>query len=86
MPVISRFFGILIRIYFADHQPPHLHAAYGEFEAMLAIDDFQILRGALPGRAHALVVEWMTLRQAELREDWKLAQQGLPLRDIAPLG
>ena len=53
---------------------------------MLAIDDFQILRGALPGRAHALVVEWMTLRQAELREDWKLAQQGLPLRDIAPLG
>lgn len=58
MPTISRFYGILIQMYFADHAPPHFHALYAEFEALIAIQTFEVVRGELPGRAKALVLEW----------------------------
>ena len=63
MPRISEFFGISIYIYFEDHPPPHFHARYAEFEALIRIDDFRVLRGSLPPRALGLVVEWAGLRQ-----------------------
>jgi len=58
MPTISRFYGILIQMYFADHPPPHFHALYAEFEALIAIGTFEVIRGELPPRALALVLEW----------------------------
>lgn len=57
MPVISSFYGILIRMYFGDHKPPHFHADYGEFSAQVRIEDFGIEAGYLPPKALALVVE-----------------------------
>lgn len=85
MPVISRFFGISIRIYYADHVPAHFHARYGEFEALVSIVDLCILEGQLPRRAMAMVLEWAALHREELKEDWELARSRRPLRPISPL-
>ena len=85
MPEISRFFGIVIRIYFNDHGPAHFHAAYGEFEALINIETLAVYRGDLPRRALALVLEWAALHRDELRQDWELARKGQSLQPIAPL-
>ena len=58
MPTISRFYGILIQMYFGDHVPPHFHALYAEFEALIDIQTLDVIRGELPNRAMALVMEW----------------------------
>ena len=71
MPVISSFYGILIRMYFGDHVPPHFHADYGEFSAQIRIADFGIEAGYLPPKALALVVEWASIHQSELMMNWK---------------
>ena len=85
MPEISRFLGIVIRMYFLDHDPPHFHATYAGAEAQLIIQPVGVLRGTLPPRALALVVEWATLHQAELHENWRrLHADELPAK-IAPL-
>ena len=85
MPRVSAFFGIVIRMFYNDHSPPHFHAEYGEYEAVYKIETLEILRGRLPRRAHALVVEWTTLHRAELMGNWDSARQGLPLSSIEPL-
>ena len=85
MPRISEFFGIVIRMYYNDHSPPHFHAEYAEDEAVYEIETIQVLRGRLPRRAHALVVEWISFHRAELNENWDKARAGLPLRRIEPL-
>ena len=85
MPRISAFFGIVIRMYYNDHAPPHFHAEYGEHEASYGIETLEVLRGQLPRRAHAMVVEWTSLHRAELLEDWELARLGRPLRSVEPL-
>lgn len=85
MPVISRFFGIVIRMYFSDHEPAHFHAVYGEHEALFALDTLLVLRGGLPRRAHALVLEWAAFHRDELRADWERARRGEALQPIAPL-
>ena len=85
MPQVSYFFGITIRMYYNDHQPPHFHAEYGEHEAVYEIETLEVLRGELPRRAHALVVEWATLHRAELKANWDRARQQRPLQDIEPL-
>jgi hypothetical protein len=85
MPELSRFFGIVIRMFFNDHQPPHFHALYGEHEALIEIDTLGVFRGELPRRALALVLEWATLHREELRRDWALARGGQPPEPIAPL-
>jgi len=85
MPKISEFFGIAIYIYFDDHAPPHFHAQYAEFEALIQIDDFSVLRGRLPPRALGLVVEWAQLRREELSEVWRQAQAMQTLSKIPPL-
>jgi len=58
MPAISAFYGILIRMFFNDHAPPHFHARYGEFEATIDIDTLEVMQGDLPSRALNLVKEW----------------------------
>ena len=85
MPELSRFFGIVIRMYPNDHLPSHFHAIYGEFEALIEIDTLAIYRGAIPRRVLALVLEWAVLHRAELRQDWTLARGGEPLLAIEPL-
>jgi len=85
MPEVSRFFGIVIRMYFNDHEPAHFHALYGEYEALIEIDTLAILRGELPRRAMALVLEWAAVHREELKLDWERARVGTPLQPIAPL-
>lgn len=85
MPEISRFFGIVIRMYYHEHNPPHLHAEHQGNKALL---DFQgnILWGNLRSRtALRLVREWIDLHAAELRGDWDLARAGRDLNRIQPL-
>lgn len=85
MPTVSRFFGVSIYMYHNDHLPPHFHAEYGEFEGIYEIETLELLRGGLPRRAHAIVVEWALLHRSELRKNWQLARQGVPLLDIEAL-
>ena len=85
MPIISVFFGIVIRMFYDDHNPPHIHA---EYQARKALLDFRgnILKGDLQSRtALKLVREWIDLRYAELLEDWELARQGKEINKIDPL-
>jgi hypothetical protein len=85
MPEICRFYGIIIRMYFSDHPPPHFHAEYGEHEALISIEEIQLFSGGLPARAFNLVNEWAILHQSELRALWGLARQSQPLHKIEPL-
>ena len=85
MPKVSEFYGIAIYMYFDDHPPPHFHARYAEHEAVIRIDDVSVQRGTLPPRALGLVVEWATLRKAELADAWRRAEQGQPVPKIDPL-
>ena len=85
MPELCRFYGIVIRMYFDDHGPPHFHALYGGDEALVTIDSLTVLHGHLPPRALGLVVEWALLRQAELKEAWNLAKRLETPGRIAPL-
>lgn len=85
MPEISQFYGIIIYLYFKDHNPPHIHAAYGDFEAKYTIESNEMFFGNLPIRADKLVREWIELHQVELMEDWKNALSGKPIFKITPL-
>lgn len=85
MPEISRFFGIIIAMYYNDHIPAHFHAKYGEYEAVIAIRTGEILAGNLVPRAHGLVQEWRELHKDELLKNWNLAQGRKPLGKIEPL-
>ncbi len=85
MPQISRFFGIIINMYFNDPAPTHFHAEYAEHEAVYTIETLEALRGNLPRRAHSMVVEWASLNRLELRANWDRARRMEPLRQIEPL-
>ena len=85
MPEISRFYGIVIKMYFADHAPPHFHAEYAEYEARIAIGSLAVLSGNLPPRAMGLVAEWTTLHQKELQALWERASKLQPLNRLDPL-
>lgn len=85
MPEISRFFGIVIQMYFDEHLPPHFHALYNGEEAQIGIDPILVLNGQLPARAVSLVIEWAALHQRELLDDWNLARQDQKPRKIQPL-
>lgn len=85
MPEISRFFGIVIRMYHKEHAPPHFHADYGEFGAQIDIRTLAVLEGRLPPRALGLVAEWAALHRSELTEAWKRAQAGQDPGRIKPL-
>ena len=85
MPEVSRFFGIIIAMYYNDHSPPHFHARYGDQKALISIESLTILRGQLSPRVLGLVVEWASAHQSELMEDWRLARSDEPLKKIPPL-
>ncbi|MBI5876449.1 MAG: DUF4160 domain-containing protein [Chloroflexi bacterium] len=85
MPEISRFFGIVIRMYYDDHDPPHFHAIYGGEEAQIGIEPIALLHGNLPGRALSMVFEWAAIHQQELLGNWQLLRvDSVPVK-IAPL-
>jgi len=85
MPEICRFYGIIIGIFYADHNPPYFHAKYGEHKAAIEIENFAVLEGYLPTRALGLVMEWASRHQNELLTDWEAAKKNQPLRPIEPL-
>ncbi len=85
MPTISAFYGILIQMFWADHAPPHFHALYGEYEALINIRTLEVIRGKLPRRALTLVLEWASLHREELMEDWKLCESLQQPKKIDPL-
>jgi hypothetical protein len=85
MPQISRFFGIIIAMYFDDHAPPHFHAKYGNDECLISINDLNVIEGKIPSRALGMVIEWATSHQQELINDWELAKSLQPLIPIEPL-
>ena len=70
MPEISRFLGIVISMYFDDHNPPHFHVRYNDFRAVMDIRSFNVLDGGLPARVRGPVEEWAELHQTELLEMW----------------
>jgi hypothetical protein len=84
MPEISRFYGLIILMNYLDHAPPHFHVWYGDFKAIVTIND-GIVKGEMPGRALKLVFEWMEIHKNELLNDWELAQSGKNLNRIEPL-
>ena len=83
MPEICRFFGIVIKMYFGDHSPPHFHAIYGEHQAVIDIRNLVVIGGHLPPRALGLVVE--AQHQEELMELWNRARDYQPLYRLPPL-
>lgn len=85
MPEISRFFGIIVLMFYNDHPPPHFHVRYGEQKAILGIESLAILAGKLSPKALGLVVEWASLHQKELMVDWERARKQEPLQPINPL-
>lgn len=85
MPVISRFFGISIKIQFNEHAPPHFHAEYNGDDVAIAIRNFEVLKGRPDARVLGLVMEWAALHQAELLVDWDRATSGQTPFPIAPL-
>jgi len=72
-------------MFYDDHSPPHFHARYGRDQAVIGVPDLVILKGGLPARALALVMEWATQHREELMEDWNLARAKSPLKTIFPL-
>ena len=85
MPEISRFFGIIISMFFDDHPQPHFHAFYAGQDVEVTIETRTIVNGRISPRALALVAEWATIHVDELRADWELARARQPLSKIAPL-
>ncbi len=85
MPRLSYFYGIAVYMYFRDHAPPHFHAIYADWEAVMGIRSRRVLQGGLPTRALALVREWARIHEAELLDAWANAASEGPLRPIPPL-
>jgi hypothetical protein len=85
MPELSRFLGMVVRMYYDEHPPPHFHVDYGEHRAVLSIDTLDVLRGHLPHRALALLAEWALQHRVEIRANWARVERGEPVHQIAPL-
>ena len=88
MPVISMFYGIIVLMFFFDnkkHHRPHIHAQYGEYEVIIAIDDGEVLEGELPKPKMKLVQAWIEIHGDELAADWRLAVEGQQPFKIEPL-
>ena len=82
---ISIFYGILIKMFFDDHAPPHFHAEYGEYELVITISPIKIIKGDASKRVKSMVLEWTALHQEELLRDWELCKNMLPPFAIEPL-
>ena len=85
MPTISKFYGILIRMYYRDHAPPHFHAEYNDYELIVQINPIEILEGKVPSRVRSMVLEWTAMHQQELSANWNRCRSGLEPLDVEPL-
>ncbi len=85
MPEISRFFGIFITLNFNDHNPPHFHARYGDYEGIFDIQTLEMIEGDLPKTAKKLVRKWSSMHKIELLENWNLIKTGQNPINITPL-
>ena len=85
MPEISRFFGIVILMYYRDPAPPHFHVRYGARQARFALGPLRLLEGRLSPRVIGLITEWALLHEDEILENWDLAQHDRPMNRIPPL-
>jgi hypothetical protein len=85
MPEICRFYGIIIAMFFDDHNPPHFHAQYGKEKVAVEINSLRVLEGRISPRALGLVMEWASQHQNELVRNWELAKNNQPPEKIAPL-
>jgi hypothetical protein len=85
VPEISRFFGIVIQMFWREHGPPHFHARYVPDRCAIDIQTLHLLSGHLPRRAMALTLEWATLHREALMEDWRLCEMKQNPRKIPPL-
>lgn len=85
MPEISRFFGIIVSIFYDEHNPPHFHARYNEYKITININDLSILEGSFPPRAMGILIEWAMIHRSELKQEWDLAMDQKELFPIEPL-
>lgn len=85
MPEISRFYGIIIAMFFDDHNPPHFHARYGKEKIAIEIHSLRILEGHIPPRALGIVIEWASQHKDELLINWELAKSNQHPKKIEPL-
>ena len=82
MPVLSVFFGVIVRMWHDDHPPPHIHVEYQGFEALIEIKTGQLIKGSLPRKVLSIVRDWCHVHQTELLDNWELAQRFEPLERI----
>ena len=86
MPTISRFYGIVILMYFKnEHNPPHFHVKYNEFLAAFSISDLRLIDGKLPNRVKNMVLEWADMHRDELMDNWNKLQATGEFSPIEPL-
>jgi hypothetical protein len=85
MPEISRFLGIIIKMFVKDHNPPHFHAFFGDEAAIFSIDTGQMIQGNLPSKKAALVTAWAIIHQKELLKNWDRLLKGSEVKKINPL-
>lgn len=85
MPEISRFYGIIVKMFYADHPPKHFHVEYNEYNAIISIESLEVLEGKLPVHAQKLIKEWGKKRKNELQINWELASRREMLNKIEPL-
>jgi hypothetical protein len=85
MPVLSKFYGVVVRMLFAPVLGAHFHAIYGEYELVVAIEPLCIIQGDAPARIRTMVLEWAAQHQEELLRAWRRCQVGLRPQAIAPL-
>lgn len=85
MPEISRFFGMVITMYWNEHNPPHFHVEYGDEEGVIDIKQLKMTNGNLSRRALNMVIDWTELHQKELLDDWEMCQKSLVPNKIEPL-
>ena len=85
MPELSRFYGIIVRMFYDDHPPPHFHAAYQGEEVQVNIETLEVMKGGIRRRALVLVIEWAAIHRDELRRAWNVASRNQEPDKIPPL-
>ena len=85
MPRICEFYGVVVYMYYNDHEPPHFHVRYGGYHAKVGIDQVHVIDGQLPPRTSRMVLEWAAEHQPELRENWRLARAKRALSLVNPV-
>jgi hypothetical protein len=83
MPTIAYFYGVMIQMYYDEHEPPHFHARYGGAKAVVRLSDGEIIAGELPPTAARMVRQWALARRNELQDNWHRARAHQPLEKVA---